>query len=46
MAAKSAIVGMNHESQGRLLKDILGALENQFFDIDSFKDLKKYERGN
>ena len=34
---------MDYETQGRLLKDVLGTLESEFSSCDSFKDLKKYE---
>jgi hypothetical protein len=42
MSVKSAIANMDYETQGRLLKDVLGKLENDFFNIDSFKDLEKH----
>jgi len=33
---------MDYETQGRLLKDVLGTLESEFSSCDSFKDLKKH----
>jgi len=42
MSVKSAMTNMDYETQGRLLKDVLGNLENDFFNIDSFKDLEKH----
>lgn len=46
MSIKSTIVNMDYETQGRLLKDVLGTLESEFSSCDSFKDLKKYEIKN
>jgi len=42
MSIKSAIVNMDYETQGRLLKDVLDTLESEFSSCDSFKDLKKH----
>jgi hypothetical protein len=42
MSIKSTIVNMDYETQGRLLKDVLGTLESEFSSCDSFKDLKKH----
>jgi len=43
MAVKLTIKDMDYESQGRLLKDIIGNIENEFANPDSFKDLKNYD---
>ena len=42
MSIKSIIVNMDYETQGRLLKDVVGTLESEFSSCDSFKDLKKH----
>jgi hypothetical protein len=42
MAVKITIKDMDYESQGRLLSDIIGNIESEFSNPDSFKDLKKY----
>lgn len=42
MSIKSTIVDMDYETQGRLLKDVVGTLESEFSSCDSFKDLKKH----
>jgi hypothetical protein len=34
---------MDYETQGRFLKDVMGKIESEFFDIEAFKDLKKYQ---
>lgn len=43
MSIKSAITDMDYETQGRFLKDIMGKIESEFFDNESFKDLKIYK---
>lgn len=43
MVVKLTIKDMDYESQGRLLKDIIRNIENEFANPDSFKDLKKYD---
>ena len=42
MVVKLTIKDMDYESQGRLLSDIIGGIESEFANSDSFKDLKKY----
>ena len=42
MSIKSAITNMDYETQGRFLKDVMGKIESEFFDVDAYKDLKKY----
>jgi hypothetical protein len=42
MSIKSAITDMDYETQGRFLKDVMGKIESEFFDVDAYKDLKKY----
>jgi hypothetical protein len=43
MSIKSAITNMDYENQSRILKDVMGKIESDFFDFESFKDLKKYK---
>ena len=34
---------MDYETQSRFLKDVMGKIESEFFDVDAFKDLKKHK---
>tara|TARA_R100000951_G_C2627409_1_gene176477 strand:+ start:75 stop:371 length:297 start_codon:yes stop_codon:yes gene_type:complete len=44
MSIKSAITNMDYETQGRFLKDVMGKIESEFFDIEAFKDLNKKQK--
>jgi len=46
MSIKSAITNMDYETQSRFLKDVMGKIESEFFDVEAFKDLKKYKVNN
>jgi len=43
MSIKYTITNMDYETQSRFLKDVMGKIESEFFDTESFKDLKKYQ---
>jgi len=46
MSIKSTITNMDYETQSRFLKDVMGKIESEFFDVEAFKDLKKYKVNN